>query len=145
MQTPEQRLWTWLDRQMGSAWFAQRIESTGTAPGIPDVYFSSPVRDLRGWIELKSISGWGPTGQPLTVSTWRPEQRNWMQLHRAAGGRSWLVVEVRETTEVCVFSDAFALDGLRQFDCDTVRRSLRVINKRNADARALLDALATQW
>lgn len=142
MLQPERTLWKWLDRRMGNAWVAQRVESTGTAPGIPDVYFSCKSPDLRGWIELKSMRSWGPDQNPFDVLSWTPDQRNWARRHHAAAGRTWLLVEVREHDEVLLVSSEFALEKFGWYSVSTMRNSLHVLPKRTLGAKEILDALA---
>ena len=141
MPKPEQALWKWLADRMGGAWSAQRIESTTTAPGIPDVYFSCAQPDLRGWIELKSYKGWGVESTVFDLPTWGADQRNWMRRHRAAGGRTWLFVEIRDCNEVLILPDAFALDGFGQLRTAVMRKTLYVHERRALDAKGILDAL----
>lgn len=140
LQNAEQQLWRWLADRMGNTWMAQRIESTRTAPGIPDVYFSCREPDLRGWIELKSMQRWGADDQPFDPACWKPDQRNWMQRHHGSGGNTWLAVEFREAQEVVLLPSAVLL-AARVPTNGVIRRMPWTIAKRNAGAREILDAL----
>ncbi|MFM2095240.1 MAG: hypothetical protein RIS70_2364 [Planctomycetota bacterium] len=142
MVSPERALWHWLNQRMGGHWCAQRIESIATAPGIPDVYFSCSVpADLRGWIELKSYAHWGADHLPFDVPSWTSDQRNWMQRHHAHGGRGWLVVEYRDSAELLVLPDRFALVEVGRLKTAAVRNMLYSHPRRGLDANGILDAL----
>lgn len=83
----EAGMWTLL-RPLMKGLDPVRIESHGTAQGIPDVNYSG------GWVELKFKECWPPMGGPLRVEHFTTMQRAWHVKRREAGGRSFVLLKV---------------------------------------------------
>jgi hypothetical protein len=73
-----------------AGYFAQPIESGGTANGIPDLYLRAGYFD-GVWIELKSCpkTSW-PTHRKIDF---RPLQHHWLRTHFDLGGGSYVTTE----------------------------------------------------
>lgn len=83
----ERNLWKKLREGMAPYWFAQRIE-TGTAPGVPDVWFvikddytyDNLLRSCAGWLELKALAAWPKRAETVVLLPGlRPEQKAWIE------------------------------------------------------------------
>lgn len=89
---PEQRMWAQLSKAMGNAWHATRHEDTITK-GLPDVSFGAD--GVQGWIELKVLERW--SGNPKTIirlPLFTAEQKAWLTLRGARGGRCFLLLKI---------------------------------------------------
>jgi hypothetical protein len=80
---------------------SQAIESGGTANGIPDMYFSSKLYSIQGWIELKNDNG-------------IPKRAKYKVPYRP-GQFAWLTRYVKQGTS-CILGLAFD-EGIAFF-CD---------------------------
>jgi hypothetical protein len=59
------------------------------AKGTPDVNY------VEGWLELKWMRGWPPRGGPLLIPHYTNHQRLWLKRRWERGGRSFLVLQVK--------------------------------------------------
>lgn len=67
--------------------------------GTPDVNIST------GWVELKWAKSWpSRPSTPLRLPHFTDEQRNWALRRKGAGGRCWLVLQVKQ--EWFIFDEA---------------------------------------
>jgi hypothetical protein len=97
----ESNLWKRLSTAMIGYWLADRIES-GTANGIPDVFFSIPKNS--GWMELKVIDKFPvKSDTKVKIDHFYPEQKFWIRTRGETGGNVWLFVFVAETGEYFLF------------------------------------------
>lgn len=87
MSKPEQAMWDSIGPVI-KCLDPQRIESTLTGSGIPDVNYN------HGWIELKYVKRWPPRGGPLKLDHFTREQRGWLIRRHKAGGRAFLLLKV---------------------------------------------------
>lgn len=59
-------------------------------PGTPDVNF------CEGWLELKWLQGWPKNpNKPVPMRHFRPHQRLWIRRRAKAGGKVYIVLQVR--------------------------------------------------
>lgn len=138
MSQPEQKLWTWMSKKMGSAWFAQRVENkAGVA--TPDLYFMH--EEVGGWIEMKSTKTYGSDDSLFRLPGWTAPQRNWMQNHMKRGGATWLVVQIETMDEILCLPDRIALGWVDWVSTGIVRNSEWVLDKRTCSASSVLDTL----
>lgn len=88
----------------------QRIESGGTAQGIPDLNGCYKGREV--WIELKQGA--------YPVSRW---QHNWIRRRTAAGGNVW-VIRMLNPTLVCLWRPDACVDFVKPFPWDQILKLL---------------------
>lgn len=59
-------------------------------PGTPDVNY------IEGWVELKWLRDWPARADTIVVfEHFTPQQRVWHMRRRAAGGRSWVLIQCK--------------------------------------------------
>lgn len=76
------------------------------AKGTPDVNY------IDGWLELKWLRGWPPKGGPVAIPHYTNHQRLWLKRRWARGGRSFLVLQVRNEWFVFCGCDALPVGTL---------------------------------
>src|SRR5262249_14213775 len=64
-------------------WQWSSVETAGTASGVPDSEFCSPV-GVQGWIEFKQTS--------INAVGLRPFQMAWLMQRHRYGGHAWIAV-----------------------------------------------------
>jgi len=88
MSTGEGRMWQTL-RPLLAGLDPQRIESPGTAQGIPDVNLA------QCWVELKYLPAWPKRATTIVRHEhWTVDQINWHRARSLAGGRCYLLLKV---------------------------------------------------
>ena len=90
----ESNLWGRVREAFVLAGHMQRIESGGTAMGIPDVNYCFDGKE--GWIELKH-GVWPKKGSTHCFASQRgltPEQVEWLSFRAQCGGRVWILLQV---------------------------------------------------
>ena len=95
MAKPESSLWDYLRGVLPLGGHYSRIESD-TSPGIPDVHYC--LKGTAGFIELKIAQD-----VPFREDGLRKSQLDWMEEQAFAGGRFWILAQVR--------SRCYLLDG----------------------------------
>lgn len=100
MRKPEQTFWRNQFRQFLSTnpdVAYDRIESIGTAVGVPDIHLSMTQRH---WIELKVAPVLrGPKATKVDLSHYTERQRAWAIRHGGNCGNVWLLVVVPDWPE----------------------------------------------
>lgn len=96
MSTREAKFW---DRIVGGLWdpkrMLQRVEN-GLVDGMPDSYIVSDA--VANWVELKCpiVPARPSTALFSGNHNLSQSQRNWLLMHRQAGGRGWVGIETEE-------------------------------------------------
>jgi len=109
----ERNLWKKVREGMAPYWFAQRIE-TGTAPGVPDVWFVIKTCGVTGWLELKAMAAWPKrAGTVVRLPGLKPEQKAWIARAGRLTYRVYLLLQVGagRSAEVLLF-DWAAVEAL---------------------------------
>lgn len=99
MRKPEQKVWDYLDRQMGRRWHVQRHEDRYSLD-IPDLSYGLGGTD--GWIELKTIPRWPANpAKPVAIPHLRPGQVNWIEDRNRYGNcNTWMLLVVGATPAI---------------------------------------------
>jgi len=97
-----------------------RVENP-VGPGTPDVNWCGRNRATgevsTGWVELKYLEAWPKRASTLVrIKHYTQQQRDWLLLRHAAGGRVALLLQVRR--EYLLFKGAACQEvgGLRRYD-----------------------------
>lgn len=94
MRKPEQTFWRYQFRQFLSTnpdVTYDRIESIGTAVGVPDIHMSMT---WRHWIELKVANVLPGPARRVDLDHYTERQRAWAIRHGGKCGNVWLLVVV---------------------------------------------------
>lgn len=81
----------YLVKIMGTRWDVQSHEDKYST-GIPDISFGAG--GINGWIELKQIPAWSPSGAAVKPGEYTPEQVNWLNRRGKKGGHCFVFVKV---------------------------------------------------
>jgi hypothetical protein len=87
----EKSLWEMVSAAMYGLWHVQRHEDKHSV-GIPDVSFG--MKNFNGWIELKHLEKWPPSGNIIKIPHFTPQQANWLFDRDLSGGNCWLLLRV---------------------------------------------------
>ena len=140
MRLPEQRLYDWVVRRIGHLAHLTRVENR-VKRDTPDLYLAFP--GWHGWIEMKVVTDFPLRAKtPIRLGHWTTGQRYWAERHQSSGGKIALLVEFGTTGDVFLFRGGdVALQIDRWTRADWESQAVWHSN-RNADSKAILDALA---
>ena len=148
MRQPEQRLYDWMQRKIGHVAMLERVENR-VKKDTPDLYVSAEYSDacghatLRGWVELKVLDRFpARAATPVKISHWTSGQQYWALRHKKSGGTTWLVVAVEDVGQVFVFDAAEKVTHGQLWTMEDWARYGQVLDRKNAKAYDVLDALA---
>jgi hypothetical protein len=134
----ESQMWSSFQKVFKAFGDLVRIENA-VAAGTPDVNYC--FHGCEGWIEFKEVAEWPPNGGPLRVPHFTPRQRLWLRRRRRAGGRAWLLLRVRATSEWLLFDGAVAAELLGTSAREVLQLAARVSQVGLAHPSQLLTVL----
>ena len=139
MRLPEQRLYDWLQRRIGHAVHATRVENR-VKRDTPDLYLAFP--GWHGWIEMKVVGDYPLRAKtPIRLGHWTTGQRYWAERHQSSGGRIALLVEFATTGDVFLFRGGDAALQIDKWTRAEWEKNAVWHSNRNATSQQVLDGL----